>query len=117
MPKRMRKLALVQFFTWPGLFLMWFYYSPAVARNIFGAMSEKEQLYTQGVEFAGLTLSFYNVVTFLFALVLPLIANKVGRKFTHALCLSAGALGLISVGFISNPNFLFLSMTGVGIAW
>lgn len=117
MPKRMRKLALIQFFTWPGLFLMWFYYSPAVARNIFGAASEGDPLYTKGVEFAGLTLSFYNVVTFLFALILPIIANKVGRKIAHAICLSAGALGLISVAFISNPNFLFFSMTGVGIAW
>jgi maltose/moltooligosaccharide transporter len=117
MPKRMRKLALVQFFTWPGLFLMWFYYSPAVARNIYNAVSETDPLYTKGVEFAGLTLSFYNIVTFLFALVLPLIADKIGRKFTHGLCLLAGALGLISVAFISNPNLLFVSMTGVGIAW
>ncbi|MBS1680140.1 MAG: MFS transporter [Bacteroidetes bacterium] len=117
MPGRMHKLALVQFFTWPGLFLMWFYYSPAVARNIFGAANESDPLYAHGIEFAGLTLSFYNVVTFLFALVIPLIANKIGRKYTHALCLLAGALGLISVAFISNPNLLFVSMTGVGIAW
>jgi maltose/moltooligosaccharide transporter len=117
MPKRMRKLALVQFFTWPGLFLMWFYYSPAVARNIFGATSEKDPLYTHGIEFAGLTLSFYNVVTFLFALLLPFIANAISRKYTHALCLVIGGLGLVSVGFISEPNLLFVSMTGVGIAW
>jgi maltose/moltooligosaccharide transporter len=117
MPKRMRQLALVQFFTWPGLFLMWFYYSPAVARNVFGATSESDPLYTHGIEFAGLTLSFYNVVTFLFALALPFIANKLSRKLTHALCLTFGALGLISVAFITTPNMLFLSMTGVGIAW
>lgn len=117
MPNRMRRLALVQFFTWPGLFLMWFYYSPAVARNIFGATSETDLLYTKGVEFAGLTLSFYNVVTFVFALFIPLIAKKIGRKLTHSLCLAAGALGLISVGCINNPYMLYLSMTGVGIAW
>ena len=35
-------LSLVQFFTWPGLFLMWFYYNTAVARNVFHAASEKE---------------------------------------------------------------------------
>src|SRR5262249_9774776 len=49
MPTRMRQLALVQFFTWPGLFLMWFYYSTAVARNIFGAADEKSIDYTHGV--------------------------------------------------------------------
>lgn len=117
MPPRMKKLALVQFFTWPGLFLMWFYYSPAVARDIFEATSDEDPLYTKGIEFAGLTLSLYNVVTLLFALVLPFLANKLGRKGAHALSLCAGAAGLISVGFISNPNLLFVSMTGVGIAW
>jgi len=118
MPKRMQRLALVQFFTWPGLFLMWFYYSPAVARNIFGALNENDALYTKGIEFAGLTLSYYNVVAFIFALFfLPYIAAKIGRKYTHMLCLLAGAAGLISVGFIHQPNILYLSMTGIGIAW
>jgi maltose/moltooligosaccharide transporter len=117
MPKRMRKLAVVQFFTWPGLFLMWFYYSPAVARNIFNATSETDPVYTHGIEFAGLTLSFYNVVTFLFALLLPFIANAISRRYTHALCLTIGGIGLLSVGFISDPKLLFVSMTGVGIAW
>lgn len=117
MPKRMKMLALVQFFTWPGLFLMWFYYSTAVARNIFHASSETDVLYSQGTSFAGLTLSFYNVVTFLFAFILPFIAHKLGRKLTHSVCLLCGAIGLISVAFIQNKYCLFICMTGVGIAW
>jgi len=117
MPNRMRKLAIMQFFTWPGLFLMWFYYSPAVARNVYGAVSEKDELYAKGIEFAGLTLSYYNVVTFIFAFFLPVIASKIGRKYTHMICLLCGAAGLISVGFIHDKNLLFVSMTGVGIAW
>ena len=117
MPSTMRQLALVQFFTWPGLFLMWFYYSPAVARNVFGAVSDTDPLYTRGIEFAGITLSFYNIVTFLFAFLLPPLAARFGRKYTHALCLTAGAAGLISVAFITDPQMLFVSMAGVGIAW
>lgn len=117
MPPKMKQLALVQFFTWPGLFLMWFYYSTAVARNVFHAPSETDPVYTQGVEFAGLTLSFYNVVAFLFALVIPVIAFKLGRKLTHSVCLLAGAVGLISVGFVSNKFMLYGCMVGVGIAW
>jgi maltose/moltooligosaccharide transporter len=117
MPKRMKQLALVQFFTWPGLFLMWFYYSTAVARNVFHAPSETSSIYTKGVEFAGLTLSFYNVIAFLFALIIPFIANKLGRKLTHSICLFCGALGLICVGLVTQPNELYLCMIGVGIAW
>lgn len=117
MPAKMKQLALVQFFTWPGLFLMWFYYSTAVARNVFNAASETDPVYTKGVEFAGLTLSFYNVVAFLFALAIPFIAMKLGRKLTHSVCLLFGAIGLISVGFVTNHLMLYGSMIGVGIAW
>lgn len=117
MPKRMQVLSLIQFFTWPGLFLMWFYYTTAVAVNIYHGVDNSDPLYAKGADFAGLTLAFYNVVTFCFAFVLPFIADSLGRKMTHSLCLLCGALGLISVGWVQNPNMLFLSMTGVGIAW
>lgn len=117
MPPKMKVVALVQFFTWPGLFLMWFYYSVAVAYNIFGATSDTDPAFGNGRDFAGLTLSYYNVITFGFAFVLPFIANKLGRKATHSLCLLVGAAGLISVAFVSNKYMLFASMTCVGIAW
>lgn len=117
MPYRMKIIALVQFFTWPGLFLMWFYYSVAVAYNIFGATSDTDPRFGDGRDFAGLTLSYYNVVTFAFAFVLPFIADKFGRKFTHGICLLIGAFGLISVAFVTDKNWLFGCMTCVGIAW
>jgi len=117
MPKRMRIVALIQFFTWPGLFLMWFYYTTAVAVNIFGGEDNSDPVYARGADFGNLTLAYYNVVTFLFALVLPFIANKLGRKLTHALCLICGGIGLISVGWVSNKYMLFGCMTCVGIAW
>ena len=117
MPSQMKRVALVQFFTWPGLFLMWFYYSLAVAYNVFGATSDIDPLFGKGRDFAGLTLAFYNVVTFCFAFAMPSIANALGRKLTHAICLLCGALGLISVGWVHDPKMLYLCMTGVGIAW
>src|SRR5688572_14624969 len=96
---------------------MWFYYAIAVAYHVFGAKWDTDPLYGDGKDFAGLTLSFYNVVTFCFAFILPLIADKLGRKTTHAICLLMGAAGLISVAFVHDKNMLFLCMTGVGIAW
>jgi maltose/moltooligosaccharide transporter len=117
MPSRMRIVSLVQFFTWPGLFLMWFYYANAVAYHVFGAQTNTDAAFGNGKDFAGLTLSFYNVITFGFAFVLPFIADRLGRKTTHSLCLLIGALGLISVAFVHDKNMLFLCMTGVGIAW
>lgn len=117
MPKRMRIVSLVQFFTWPGLFLMWFYYTTAVAVNVFHGKDASDPVYATGADFGSLTLSFYSVVTLLFAFVLPLIADKLGRKTTHSLCLLCGAIGLISVNFIHDKYLLFGSMVGIGIAW
>jgi maltose/moltooligosaccharide transporter len=119
MPKKMKQLALVQFVTWPGLFLMWFYYTPTVAAEIYGGESGSAA-YAEGQAFAGLTYSFENVVTFLFALTLPFLANKLGKKSTHFLCLLIGGLGLISINWISGQESswaLFAVMACVGIAW
>ena len=63
MPEQMKRIALVQFFTWPGLFLMWFYYSPAVAMHVFNAPGPESELYTKGIEFAGKTYSIENLIT------------------------------------------------------
>jgi maltose/moltooligosaccharide transporter len=126
MPKKMKQLALVQFLTWPGLFLMWFYYSTAVGADIFGGVAADDAdpalraLYKQGNELAGLTYSMQNLTTFLFALALPVLAGRIGKKFTHQLCLTIGGLALIMLQFIHGPemsNYLFVVMACVGIAW
>jgi maltose/moltooligosaccharide transporter len=119
MPTTMKQLAIVQFLTWPGLFLMWFYYTPAVAVDIFGGQVG-DQAYANGQSFAGLTYSFENIVTFLFALLLPLLANKLGKKYTHFTCLVIGGLALMSTQLIhdeAQKYWLFCVMAGVGIAW
>ena len=42
MPLTMKQLAVVQFFTWLGLFCMWLFYVPAVARHVFGAVDARD---------------------------------------------------------------------------
>lgn len=117
MPSTMRQVALVQFFTWPGLFLMWFYFTPAVARDILGAPDTNSPLYSEGVAWGNICFGFYSAVCFAFSFLLPKIANRYGRRTTHMACLAMGALGLLFVGFAPGKYWLLLSMTGVGIAW
>lgn len=118
MPQQMKRLAIVQFFTWPGLFLMWFYYSQGVARDIYkGDPQTSKSLYTQGVELANMTSSILNLVTFFFSFTLAFWVGKFGKKMTHSFCLIIGGLGLISVNYISDPNMLYVAMGMVGIAW
>src|SRR6266436_7718815 len=117
MPRTMRQLAPVQIFTWLGLFCMWLFYVPAVARHVFGAFDPKSEAYTHGIEWGSFAMSFMNITCFAVAFLLPALAKATSRKTVHALCLICGALGLLSIYFISNPWMLVLSMVGVGIAW
>jgi maltose/moltooligosaccharide transporter len=120
MPQMMRKLAWVQISTWLGLFCMWLFFVPAVAHDVFQAADEHSQRYQEGAEFGGLCFGLYSVVCFAFSFALPRLAKKIGRKWTHALCLTAGGIGLLSVGPIARmhaPGLLVLSMIGVGVAW
>lgn len=117
MPHAMKQLALVQLFTWLGLFCMWLYFSTAVATDVFGAADATSPRYQEGIEWAGVCFSAYSLVCFLFAFILPGLAERFGRKGAHALCLLAGAAGLASVAVITQPTLLLASMVGVGVAW
>jgi maltose/moltooligosaccharide transporter len=116
MPQTMRRLAWVQIFTWLGLFCMWLYFGVAVARNVFGG-TPGAAAYEQGIAWAGNCFAMYSFVCFLVSFALPAVADRLGRKLTHGLCLLVGAIGLLSVAFISNKFLLLVSMAGVGVAW
>ena len=118
MPVQMKRLALVNFITWPGLFLMWFYYSTGVASQLFhGDPQTSSEIYTMGLEHANTTSAILNLVTFGFSFSLPFLVGKLGKKLTHTTCLLIGGLGLISVYYVQQPNLLYVSMGLVGIAW
>ena len=117
MPKTMKQLALVQFFTWFGLFCMWIYFIPAVATYIFRGVDHSSAEYQAGAEWGGVCFSVYNGVAFLFAFLLLLLVRKFSAKGIHTTCLLMGALGLISVAFLAEAKLLLASMFCVGIAW
>src|SRR5262249_2757990 len=108
MPGAMKRLAVIQFFTWMGLFCMWIYYSVAVPHNIFGATDPHAPRYDEGVRFAARTTMVRGAATPLFALCIPFLVKKLGRTSTHALALALCGLGLLSVGFIHTASFLYL---------
>jgi maltose/moltooligosaccharide transporter len=117
MPPTMRQLAVVQTFTWLGLFCMWLFFVPATARHVFGATDAQSPLYTQGIEWGGFAFAFYSITCFIVALALPRLAAATSRKAVHAGSLICGAIGLLSVYFIHDRYLLLLTMVGVGIAW
>jgi maltose/moltooligosaccharide transporter len=117
MPLTMRRLAWVQGFSWLGMYCMFLYFPPAVAHNIFGAPDQSSPLYAAGIEWAGVCIAVYNAVCFLVSLILPRLSAQFSRPVTHALCLTLGGLGLISLQFVHGRYGLMMSMVGVGCAW
>jgi maltose/moltooligosaccharide transporter len=120
MPKVMKQLAIVQFFSWFALFSMWIYTTGAITEHIYKTTDPTSEAYNTGANQVGEMFANYNLIAAIVAFLLPIIAKKTSRKFTHFLALTLGGFGLISIYFIKNPsvfNIEWLPMIGVGIAW
>ena len=193
MPKTMRQLAWVQFFSWFALFAMWIYTTAGVTSHVYdmkmnasqitelqetadqltangmtfeNSSDVKEQLdeyqaeftsgqsnvvvsmkvvkffldekkegkleltaptksrlqfiqsqYNEGADWVGIAFAVYNGFAAIVAFLLPVMAKFTNRRVTHMISLILGAVGLISIYFISDPDLILLSMVGVGLAW
>ena len=119
MPGTMKRLALVQFFTWLGLFCMWLHFSNAVP-VVFGSNDPNSPVFKAGVEWAGVCYAVKDAVTFLAAFALMAAARKYDRRRIHGVCLALGGLGLLAVGFIhgeAQKHLLLVALALGGVAW
>ena len=71
MPKTMKQLAVVQTFTWLGLFCMWMFFGLATARHVFGATDSDDPRFASGTEWGGICFAVYSIVCFVVAFALP----------------------------------------------
>ncbi len=117
MPKVMRQLALVQFFTWFGLFSMWVFGTPAVTSHHYGTSDTSTVAYAEGADWIGVLFGAYNGVAALAAIAIPFVASALGCRVTHLINLVLGGVCLISFYFIAAPDILWIPMIGIGIAW
>src|SRR6185295_4129634 len=105
-PERMRQLVPVQFFSWLALFAMWIYTTPGVTRTHFHALTATAAGYNEGANWVGVLFGAYNGFAALAAVVIPLVARRIGLARSHSLNLALGAIGLASFVFIRDPDLL-----------
>ncbi|QDX26669.1 SLC45 family MFS transporter [Sphingomonas suaedae] len=118
MPPIMKRLALVQFFSWSALFIMWINTTPVVAGAFYGAPDAADSRYQEGANWVGVLFTVYNGVAAIAALtLLPLLAARFGKARTHIFGLLCGAAGFASFFVIRDPHWLIVSEIGIGIAW
>lgn len=118
-PSKMKKLGVVQFFSWFALFTMWVFTTSALATHHFGLSPEDTNSvgFSKAGDLTGRLFGMYNFWAIPFAFLLTPIATRIGKKQTHALALLCGGLGLISMFFIKDTSMLWISMIGLGFAW
>jgi maltose/moltooligosaccharide transporter len=117
MPDAMRRLAVVQFFSWFALFAMWIYTTGAVTSVHFGSTDPTSEAFNDGANWVGVLFAAYNGFAALAAIVIPWMARRIGLRLTHLFNLCLGAIGLIGIQWVSDPDWLLLPMVGVGFAW
>jgi len=117
LPVTMRRLAVVQFFSWFGLFAMWIYCTSAVTQVHFGTTDPQSVAYNEGANWVGVLFATYNAFAALAAAVIPWMVRRRGLRASHMINLGLGGIGLLSFLVIRDPHWLLLSMVGVGFAW
>ena len=117
MPKTMVQLAVVQFFSWFALFSMWIYSTSAVTSHVYGTTDTTSEAYNNGADMVSNLFGGYNLIAAIAAIGIPFLAKATSRRVAHMIALFCGGLGLISMYFVKDPDLLWASMVGVGIAW
>ena len=117
MPKTMGQLAVVQFFTWVGFYCMWLYTTASIAQNAYGTVDTTSKAFQDAGDWVGVMFTVYNGISAIAAFLLPLLAKRIQRKYTHMICLIIGGIGLVSLVFIKSPQMLLLPMVAIGLAW
>ena len=118
MPDVMKRLALVQFFSWSALFIMWINTTPVVTQYVFGSSDTASIAYNDGANWVNVLFTVYNGVAAIAALaLLPWLSRRFGQVTTHSICLSAGAIGFLMFFLFRDAQVLLLAEVGIGIAW
>ncbi len=119
MPTVMKKLGLVQFFSWFAFFTMWSFATPALTEHVFNTPDPASSAYQESANLISSYMGTYGLSSMVFALLLTFVAGRVriNRKLVHMISLIIGGVGFIYMYFVSSPVMLQISFACIGIAW
>lgn len=117
MPPAMRRLAVIQFFSWCAFFILWIYATPVIAYHHFGQAAPGNAAYNAAGDWIGILFAVYNGAAAIYAFVMPSLARRFGKGRLHALNLLAGSAGFAGFLLTRDSQLLVIPMVGIGIAW
>ncbi len=136
MPSTMKKLGLIQFFSWFAFFTMWSLSTPALTEHVYHSPSPNVKefnmtnasqkatydaanlKYQDAANLVGSASGVYGLSSMAFALLLTFytMKNKINRKYIHMVSLVLGGLGFIYM-FYATPSTLIYSFILIGFSW
>ena len=131
MPKTMRQLIPVMFFSWYAMFCYWQYLTSALSLSLFDTLDQNTPFFNQAQLLTGNLNGTYNIICVLIAFPMIPIARKLGAKNLHFISLLLGGIGLMVMPFLNDTDILFtitlgsripvsqiyLFSFGLGITW
>jgi len=137
MPTTMKRLGVIQFFSWFAFFTMWSMANPALTEHVFKTPAPIEANYdmtnaleSQNFDIAntafqkssnlvGSYMGIYGLSSMAFALLLVLYTSKrrINRKYVHMSSLILGGIGFLIMRYIPSAEYLTLSFVLIGFAW
>ena len=137
MPTTMKKLGIIQFFSWFAFFTMWSMANPAITEHIYKtpapieknynlddsndliAFQDAKEAYQKSSNSFGSYMGIYGLSSMAFALLLTFYTAKrrINRKYVHMTSLLLGGIGFLMMAYIQDPKYLAVSFTLIGITW
>ena len=136
MPITMKKLGVIQFFSWFAFFTMWSLANPALTEHVFETPAPVEANFDMSVpadkeaydiantafqkssNLVGSAMGVYGLSSMAFALLLVLYTSKrrINRKYVHMFSLFLGGSGFLFMNYAS-PESLKYCFLLIGLAW
>ncbi len=136
MPLTMKKLGVIQFFSWFAFFTMWSLANPALTEHVFNtpapieaAFNMADSVQAEAFKIAntkfqessnsvGSAMGVYGLSSMVFALLLTLYTSKrnINRKYVHMFSLIIGGAGFLLMNYASPENLKYCFVL-IGFAW
>ena len=136
MPLTMKKLGVIQFFSWFAFFTMWSMANPALTEHVFQTPAPVASVYDMTItaqadafnmantafqessNLVGSAMGVYGLSSMVFALVLVFYTRKrrINRKLVHMGSLVLGGIGFILMYYTSPENLKYCFVL-IGFAW
>jgi maltose/moltooligosaccharide transporter len=136
MPSTMKKLGVIQFFSWFAFFTMWSMANPALTEHVYqtpapieanfdmttvegqDAYAVENTAFQKASNSVGSAMGVYGLSSMAFALLFVLYTSKrnVNRKYVHMLSLIIGGTGFLLMMVVSPEQLKYCFML-IGIAW